>query len=573
MSFQTFVTERLAAITSALNAISTNAKKIDELPIQNTLDLASKIHVSDNGVSKSLELQKILDAFNSENYDKLISVGVISLVDNIITIPAGAMALINDFTLTTPIVTEITIPYTSSGLIRTDLLVFTEDSEIILITGTEGTIAFTPPKPLNTVVVTTIDVADNSIGGMIPPVIGSNFKTKLENAQSIVAFFDSTEFVQAKENSQYVISNSDTGIMKAILVTGTELFMYEGKEVSFENQTGAVLTFKHLDATIPVATYKKFNFPTDVDFKLPNKYKLVFRYYAGKFDFWQVNNISTQDNKFIPITISLADLGLTSFDEITKDIAANYVKTIVPSISEIELYQFEVVEFIEPTIEYNFDVDSSDWSLSGITDKASFESVLGVTTTEFSISGGNIKAFIDNVVDNTLDISSKNITNVNFITIDNLTYLYLINNQIVNFNTSIALPNNLEDLDLSHNQIVNFNPTVALPSGLININLRYNQIVNFNPTVALPSSLTYLSVTHNKIVNFNPTVALPSALTHLDLRNNKMTTSGYTASEVWANAQPSFINTCNIYFSDNINSITGTTLKTLLLTKNVNIIA
>ena len=51
-----------------------------------------------------------------------------------------------------------------------------------------------------------------------------------------------------------------------------------------------------------------------------------------------------------------------------------------------------------------------------------------------------------------------------------------------------------------------------------------------------------------------------------------MTLSGYTASETWATNQPSFTNVCDIYFTNNIDSINGTTLKTILLTKNTNII-
>jgi hypothetical protein len=52
-----------------------------------------------------------------------------------------------------------------------------------------------------------------------------------------------------------------------------------------------------------------------------------------------------------------------------------------------------------------------------------------------------------------------------------------------------------------------------------------------------------------------------------------MTTAGYTASEPWANNQPSFTNNCNIRFNNNINSVTGTNLASILLTKNATIFA
>ena len=72
----------------------------------------------------------------------------------------------------------------------------------------------------------------------------------------------------------------------------------------------------------------------------------------------------------------------------------------------------------------------------------------------------------------------------------------------------------------------------------------------------------------NQIVTFNPTIPLPSSLFILYLSNNQMTLAGYTASEVWANAQPAFTNPCNVYFFVNTDSITGTNLETILITKN-----
>jgi len=72
-------------------------------------------------------------------------------------------------------------------------------------------------------------------------------------------------------------------------------------------------------------------------------------------------------------------------------------------------------------------------------------------------------------------------------------------------------------------------------------------------------------------VTFNPSNTLPISLTSLNLSYNQMTTAGYTGSQVWANAQPSFTTTCNVNFSNNTNSVTGTTLESILLTKNCTI--
>ncbi len=62
--------------------------------------------------------------------------------------------------------------------------------------------------------------------------------------------------------------------------------------------------------------------------------------------------------------------------------------------------------------------------------------------------------------------------------------------------------------------------------------------------------------------------ALPIGLQGLDLSNNQMTIAGYTASETWANAQPSFTSSCNVYFTSNIDSVSGTNLETILISKN-----
>jgi Leucine-rich repeat (LRR) protein len=144
-------------------------------------------------------------------------------------------------------------------------------------------------------------------------------------------------------------------------------------------------------------------------------------------------------------------------------------------------------------------------------------------------------------------------------------------NQIVDFNPSIALPIGLQTLGLGGNQIVDFNPSIALPIGLQGLYLNGNQIVDFNPSIALPIGLQNLYLSGNQIVDFNPSIALPIGLQNLYLSDNQMTIAGYTASETWANAQPSFTSSCNVYFTDNIDSVSGTDLETILISKNCTI--
>ena len=153
-----------------------------------------------------------------------------------------------------------------------------------------------------------------------------------------------------------------------------------------------------------------------------------------------------------------------------------------------------------------------------------------------------------------------------------LLVILLTNNNITTFNPTIALPNSLTFLNLDNNNITTFNPTIALPNSLTFLNLINNQIITFNPTIALPTNLLELRLDNNNIVIFNPSIILPTGLINLGLSSNQMTTAGYTSSEPWANAQTAFSPTCTTFFPGNSNSITGTNLETILLTKNCTII-
>jgi hypothetical protein len=174
----------------------------------------------------------------------------------------------------------------------------------------------------------------------------------------------------------------------------------------------------------------------------------------------------------------------------------------------------------------------------------------------------------------TILLNSNNITTFNpTIALPNsLTFLNLSDNNITTFNPTIALPSSLQTLNLDNNNIVTFNPSIALPNSVKYLYLINNQIITFNPTIALPTNLLELRLDSNNIVTFNPSIILPTGLINLNLSSNQMTTAGYTSSEPWANAQTAFSSTCTTFFPANSNSITGTNLETILLTKNCTII-
>ncbi len=180
MSFQKFVTEKLAALNSAVNTIATNAKKIDELPEQVVLAPASKIHVSKNGTSEKISIQKIINAITNNLNDKIISIGNISIVSNILTIPTNAIWQIGSVIYQTTSITSVSIPFCVTGKNRIDILVANTSNQIAREIGVETLgLAVRPNIPLNTILVTTINVSDSIIAPPTTPIIdatASHFK-------------------------------------------------------------------------------------------------------------------------------------------------------------------------------------------------------------------------------------------------------------------------------------------------------------------------------------------------------------------------------------------------------------
>lgn len=180
----------------------------------------------------------------------------------------------------------------------------------------------------------------------------------------------------------------------------------------------------------------------------------------------------------------------------------------------------------------NFDLTSSKWAFEGVTDQNSFinwletrerNSLSNVVVTDFLFNGDNI----------TCNMTANG-------TVYNLTDLELVN------------ANKVGDI-----------------VGLTSLYFFKNKIVNYNPDKPLPNSLLILDLDSNLLTSFNPSLSLPTSLQELYLGENGINTVGYTNSETWATSQPSFTSSCNIYFNNNINSIVGTNLQTILLTKNV----
>jgi hypothetical protein len=183
--------------------------------------------------------------------------------------------------------------------------------------------------------------------------------------------------------------------------------------------------------------------------------------------------------------------------------------------------------FVKNENQYNFDVDAENWANKNITDQASFNAALGVTTDAFQLNGTNIKANITSLSNNELNFNSYDLTNVNYITVE----------------------------------------------GLIRLNLETNKLREFNPIKKLPSTLEEINFFRNYLRFFTPDLKLPSNVDYLNFSENEFTTIGYAASEVWANLMYIAPVPGTIYFENNTNSVSGTNLESILIGKGWTVVA
>jgi hypothetical protein len=163
------------SLTNKFNSIEANAKKIDELPAQDQLDINSRIHVSLDGESQRLDMWQLINAIQNSLHNRLIEIGEITLATNVMTIPSGARWNINGSNYLTASATIITIPYTATGKVRKDIFVANTSGAIVRVAGTEyEDFALRPNVPLNTILVTEVDITDSAIGAPTDPVYPPN---------------------------------------------------------------------------------------------------------------------------------------------------------------------------------------------------------------------------------------------------------------------------------------------------------------------------------------------------------------------------------------------------------------
>lgn len=163
MSLQSELLAKVTAVLNKMNLWETNAKKTEELEEMEEVDASSLVRVSVGGVSKKLELQKLIDASVSTTYNQFIASGELTFIDNELTVPASQW-LINAVNYQKLTSTVIEIPFSATGKTRIDLIYANTSNQILKETGFETIgVAIPPTLPLNAVEVTRIVVTESEI--------------------------------------------------------------------------------------------------------------------------------------------------------------------------------------------------------------------------------------------------------------------------------------------------------------------------------------------------------------------------------------------------------------------------
>ena len=211
---------------------------------------------------------------------------------------------------------------------------------------------------------------------------------------------------------------------------------------------------------------------------------------------------------------------------------------------------------------YNFDI-TANWNLTTdvngnvapVTDEASF--------IQFLTNGYYGDNDLTNIVVTHFNLESGRLTCNLFA---NGTALVFEEMEVSEVN-GFGVVNGLEYLSFRTNDLTEFDIYELIPDTVTTFSLDDNDLTDFDPP-SLPLNLNLLTIRDNKLSKFNPSINMPVTLTYLAIGDNLITTYGWTASEAWANSQPSFTSNCDVDLSGNTDTALGTTFKTILESKN-----
>ena len=168
--------QAIANLTTRFNQFLENAKKVNELPAQLVLNSDSKLHVMINGQSQYLTVQQILNAFISQTYKELVSVGSIVKVGTEVQFTDIVWKIAGVQSTKT---VNIEVPLTDTGYVRGDIFVGNNLGEIERIEGIpSNTVALFEAVPYDAVYITQVLVTDSSVADPSDPNFGTDFLEK-----------------------------------------------------------------------------------------------------------------------------------------------------------------------------------------------------------------------------------------------------------------------------------------------------------------------------------------------------------------------------------------------------------
>lgn len=294
MSTLTYLTTLVQQAISRLNNYEANAKKVGELPHQTNLNTASKIPIERAGISEYITVDQIASAIQNGNYNQLLAIGAVSVneLTNEITVASGVTAQINGSIYQTTTDTTIPITLCPVGFSRKDILVLTRSNTVIAISGeeTDGAIVLAPPVPIDAIYITEFDVNDTAIGTPSDPILGAQFKKKIENTRYRSKLSGENVIIpfQAAGQSHYSVSHAALVSVAGFTTAGLTTPMYEGQDVIFENQTGHDITLKD---SFGVDT----SFVIGDDLVVPNEGKIWFRFRNNELELIDKNWFGIQE--------------------------------------------------------------------------------------------------------------------------------------------------------------------------------------------------------------------------------------------------------------------------------------
>ena len=110
-----------------------------------------------------------------------------------------------------------------------------------------------------------------------------------------------------------------------------------------------------------------------------------------------------------------------------------------------------------------------------------------------------------------------------------------------------------------------------MPENTENLYFVNNNGISIFDTNLLTNNLIGLYLNDCSLTSFTPN--LPQTIISIELDNNNLNLESYNGMETWANNLNPRNNITTIRFVNNIDSVSGTNLRTILISKNFNVIA